>query len=80
MSSPIYMIRSPAQTLLHSLLLPEKRNVVVLAIEGAVTTVIRSQPGEVLQPGGVLPFKMGQRLTYRQLVDVLIVGRTVITL
>jgi hypothetical protein len=74
------MIRSPAHTISHSLLLPENPNVVLLAIEGAVSTAIRSQPGEVLQPGGVLAFKVGQRLTYKQLLDVLIAERTVITL
>lgn len=81
MSSPIFLLRSPAHTISQSLFLSEDPNIAVLGIEGAVTTIqSQSQPGEVLQPGDALVFGAGQRLTYKQLLDVFIKGRIVLTL
>jgi len=80
MPSLIYVLRSPAHTISHSLYPSDNPNVVVLSIEDTVPTVIPLQPAEMLQPGKMLPFKVGEKLTYKQLFDVIIEAENVITL
>jgi hypothetical protein len=80
MTSLVYMLRSPMSTISRSLFLCNDPAITVLGIEGALTSVSQSQPTEVLQSGGVLPFRRGERLTYRQLLDVLITSGKVVTL
>ena len=80
MPSLIYVLRSPAHTISHSLYPPDNPNVVVLGIEDTVHTVAPLQPIEMLQPGKMLHFKVGEKLTYKQLFDVIIEAGNVITL
>jgi hypothetical protein len=76
----MYILRSPAHTISQSLYLPDNPNVVVLGINSTVRTVVPLQPAEVLQPGKTLHFKIGEKLTYEQLFDVIIEEEKVITL
>jgi hypothetical protein len=80
MTSLVYMLRSPARTISHALFLHDNPNIAFLGVEGALTSGSQSQPAEVLQSGSILPFKTGERLTYRQLLDVLITSGKVVTL
>lgn len=80
MSSLAYVIRCPAHMMPPALYLSDEPGVVTLGIEGAVTTVRPSQPAELLQSGDTLRFKPGERLTYKQLLDVIIEAGKVITL
>lgn len=80
MSSVVYVLRSPVQTMASVLYPSDDPGVVTLGIEGAVSTMVPSQPSEVLKSGDVLHFKVGERLTYKQLLDVIIEAGKVITL
>lgn len=80
MSSLVYILRSPAHMMAPALYLSDNSSVVTLGIEGAVNSVIPSQPAEVLKSGATLHFKVGERITYKQLLDVIIEAEKVITL
>ncbi len=80
MPSLIYVLRSPAHTISHSLYPPDNPNIVVLGINDTVPTGIPLQPAEMLQPGKMLHFKVGEKLSYKQLFDVIIEAENVITL
>ncbi|MGQ0694873.1 MAG: hypothetical protein ACT4OL_04775 [Nitrospiraceae bacterium] len=76
----VYLVRSPTDSLPHSLFPPDDLNVVVLRIEVTASTAVPLRSVEVLQPGDVLPFKEGEKLTYKQLFDVISRAGKVITL
>lgn len=80
MSPLVYVLRSPAHTIAPALYSSDKPSVVILGIEGAVTTVVASQPAEILKSASTFPFKTGERVTYKQLLDVIIEAEKVITL
>lgn len=80
MSSLVYILRGPAHTMAPALYFSDNPSVMTLGIEGAVNTVVPSQPAEVLQSGDVLHFKAGKTLAYKQLLDVIIEAGKVITL
>ena len=80
MSFLLYLLRSPAYVVPRALFPPSDMNVVVLRVEDTTTAPIASQPAEVLQSGDGLPFKGGDRLTYKELFDVISGAEKVITL
>jgi hypothetical protein len=80
MTSLLYILRAPISTLSPSLFFPDDPTIAVLGIEGALTSISQSQPAEVLQVGSVPSLKTGEKLTYRQLLDVLMTGGKVVTL
>jgi hypothetical protein len=80
MTSLLYILRSPVSTLSPSLILPDDPTIAILGIEGALTSISQSHPAQVLQAGSVPSLKIGERLTYRQLLDVLMTRGKVVTL
>lgn len=80
MSSLVYVLRGPLYANASALYSSGDSGVVTLGIEDAVTTIISSQPAEILQSGTLFPFKTRERLTYKQLLDVIIETEKVIIL
>ncbi len=80
MRSLVYLVRNPVQTMPHSLFPPHDPSVMVFWIRKAIGTDSSSQTIEVLGSGSMFNLKTGQRLTYRQLLDVIIQAGKVITL
>ena len=80
MSSLVYLLRTPIQTVSHSLSPPDDPNVVVLRVQDTVTMGVPFEPAEILRPGNLFPLKQGERLTYKQLLDVISAAGKVITL
>ena len=71
MPFPLYLLRGPVYSPLHALLPPDDPNVVVLRIEKASHTATPLDSVEVLRAGAVIPFKEGEKLTHKQLFDVI---------
>lgn len=76
----MYILRGPAQTTVPALYSPEDARAVTIGTEQAVSTVLPSQPAEILRSDGLTRFKTGDRLTFRQFLDVIIEAGKVITL
>jgi hypothetical protein len=73
MSSVVYVVRSPLHTLSPALF-SGNGSEVVLSLEDPLL------PGEVLRSTNELGLKAGERLSYDQLVAILLVTRNVVTL
>ena len=73
MSSVVYVVRSPLHTL-STALFSGNGSEVVLSLEDPLL------PGEVLRSTNELGLKAGERLSYDQLVAILLVTRNVVTL
>ena len=80
MHSLIYLIRNPVQTIPRSLFSPHDPSAVVLGIEQVIGKDSATHPMKVLCSGSMLNLQIGQRLTYSQLLDVIIQAGKVITL
>jgi hypothetical protein len=80
MAAPLYILRTPADRISPSLYPPDDSSLLVLGIEGAVSTVIPAQPAEVLQWADESHLRTGERLTYKRLLDVIVQARNVMTL
>jgi len=80
MSSLIYVLRSPAHPVPPSLYVSYDQNVVTFGVENAVDTVSPLESAEVLQSGNLSSLKTGERLTHKQLLEVLLDAKKVIIL
>jgi hypothetical protein len=80
MSSLVYVLRHPTRMLSSSLYLPNGSPALTLGVETAVAVATPAQPAEVLHAGKSSRVTTGERLTYRQLLELLIEATKVITL
>ena len=80
MASLVYILRSPVQTLSRSLCPLTDPSVLVLLREGSSYSVVQTGSGGSVPQEGLSPLKVGDRLTYKDLLDVVIHAGKVITL
>lgn len=80
MFSMIYLLRCPAHVVPPSLYISDDPGVVTLGIENAVDTVSLLESAEVLRSGNLSSLKTGERLTHKQLLEVLLEAKKVIIL
>jgi hypothetical protein len=80
MSAPVYVLRSPPQILSRSLYSSDDPITVTFGVAAALRAAGGAEPGEVLRSGNAFPFKVGHRVTYEQLLDVLMQSKKVVTL
>jgi hypothetical protein len=73
MSSAVYIVRSPLHTLSQALL-PEKSSAVVLSLEDPLL------PGKVLRVTSTTQFTEGEKVSYEQILKILLTSTKVITL
>ena len=73
MLSAVYIVRSPLHTLSQALL-PENSSALVLSLEDPVL------PGKVLRVTNMTQFTEGERLSYKQILDILLGSAKVIAL
>jgi len=73
MLSTVYIVRSPLHTLSQALL-PENSSALVLSLEDPLL------PGKVLCATKINQFTEGERLTYEQILDILLGSTKVIAL
>ena len=73
MFSAVYIVRSPLHTLSQALL-PENSSAIVLSLEDPLL------PGKVLRVTNTTQFTEGERLSYEQILELLLKGTKVITL
>lgn len=73
MSSAVYIVRSPLHTLSQALL-PENSSAVVLSLEDPLL------PGKVLRVTNTTQFTEGERLSYKQILEILLGSTKVIAL
>lgn len=73
MSSAVYIVRSPLHTLSQALL-PENSSAVVLSLEDPLL------PGKVLRVTDTTQFTEGERLSYKQILEILLGSTKVIAL
>ena len=76
----VYLLRGPIDLLPHSLFALDDPNVVVLRIEARAPSSVPSGSVEVVQSGNLLASKAGEKLTYKEVFDVLSRAGKVITL
>lgn len=80
MSSLIYLFRGPAQTVPPSLYVSDDPSIVTFGIENVVDTVSPLESAAVLESGNLSSLKRGERLTHKQLLEVLLDAKKVIIL
>ena len=80
MSPLVYLLRSRAQTLPSALYPHNDSSVMSLVLESADGSVDLSQPAVMIQSGGASAWKVGEKLTYKQLLDLVLEVKKVITL
>ena len=80
MGSLVYLVRNPVSTMPRSLYSPHNPNVVVIGIEPTIGKDSSTQSMEVLRSGSTVGLQREQRLTYSQLLEVIIQAEKVITL
>jgi len=80
MPSLVYVLRHPTCTLSSSLYLPNDRPPLTLGVETAVAVSTPGPPVQVLHSGTSSCVTTGERLTYKQLLEVLVDATKVITL
>ena len=73
MLSTVYIVRSPLHTLSQALL-PENSSAMILSLEDPLL------PGKVLRMTNTTQFTEGERLSYKQILELLLKGTKVITL
>lgn len=73
MSSAVYIVRSPLHTLSQALL-PENSSAVVLSLEDPLL------PGKILRVTNTTQFTEGERLSYKQILEILLGSTKVIAL
>jgi len=73
MSSAVYIVRSPLHTLSQALL-PENSSAVVLSLEDPLL------PGKVLRVTDTTQFTEGEKVSYEQILKILLTSTKVITL
>ncbi len=73
MLSAVYIVRSPLHTLSQALL-PENSSAMILSLEDPLL------PGKVLSMTNTTQFTEGERLSYEQILELLLKGTKVITL
>jgi hypothetical protein len=73
MSSAVYIVRSPLHTLSQALL-PENSSAIVLSLEDPLL------PGKVLRVTNTNQFTEGERLSYEQILEILLRSTKVIAL
>lgn len=73
MLSAVYIVRSPLHTLSQALL-PENSSALVLSLEDPLL------PGKVLCATNINQFTEGERLSYEQILDILLGSTKVIAL
>jgi len=73
MSSAVYIVRSPLHTLSQALL-PENSSAMVLSLEDPLL------PGKVLRVTNTTQFTEGERLSYGQILEILLGSTKVIAL
>jgi hypothetical protein len=73
MSSAVYIIRSPLHTLSQALL-PENSSAMVLSLEDPLL------PGKILRVTNTTQFTEGERLSYEQILEILLGSTKVIAL
>jgi hypothetical protein len=73
MSSAVYIVRSPLHTLSQALL-PENSSAVVLSLEDPLL------PGKVLRVTSTTQFTEGEKVSYEQILKILLTSTKVITL
>jgi len=80
MSLLVYLLRSHAQVMSPALYPHNDSGVTSLAIERAASSTVPSPPAVMFQPGDTASWKVGEQLTYKQLLDLVIDAEKVITL
>lgn len=80
MSSVLYLLRHPTRTLPTSLYLPDSETGAALGIETAVATATPAEPAKVLCRGDSDSLIEGEKLTYQEMLGVLLTAQKVITL
>ena len=73
MLSAVYIVRSPLHPL-SQVLLPESSSAMVISLEDPLL------PGTVLRVTNTTPFTEGERLSYEQILELLLKGTKVIVL
>jgi hypothetical protein len=73
MSSAVYIVRSPLHTLSQALL-PENSSALVLSLEDPLL------PGKILRVTNTTQFTEGERLSYEQILEILLGSTKVIAL
>jgi hypothetical protein len=73
MSSAVYIVRSPLHTLSQALL-PENSSAMVLSLEDPLL------PGKILRVTNTTQFTEGERLSYGQILEILLGSTKVIAL
>ncbi len=73
MLSTVYIVRSPLHTLSQALL-PENSSAMVLSLEDSLL------PGKVLRVTNITQFTEGERLSYEQILTILLGSTKVIVL
>jgi hypothetical protein len=73
MLSAVYIVRSPLHALSQALL-PENSSAMILSLEDPLL------PGKVLRMTNTTQFTEGERLSYKQILELLLKGTKVITL
>jgi len=73
MSSAVYIVRSPLHTLSQALL-PENSSAMVLSLEDPLL------PGKILRVTNTTQFTEGERLSYKQILEILLRSTKVIAL
>jgi hypothetical protein len=73
MSSAVYIVRSPLHTLSQALL-PENSSAMVLSLEDPLF------PGKILRVTNTTQFTEGERLSYEQILEILLGSTKVIAL
>jgi hypothetical protein len=73
MSSAVYIVRSPLHTLSQALL-PENSSAMVLSLEDPLL------PGKILRVTNTTQFTEGERLSYEQILEILLGSTKVIAL
>lgn len=80
MSSCIYLLRYPAHLISRSLYDPDNPDILSLGIEAAIDAHPPSAAARVLHSGASSSWKEGEQLTYRQVLDIILAAKKVITI
>ena len=76
----VYLLRGPIDSLPHSLFPLDDLGFMVLRLNVTPRAAVPLYSAEVLQSGDVVPFRAGEKLTYKELFDVISRAGKVITL
>ena len=80
LSAPLYLLRHPAHTLSPALYAPQDVTASVFVLEATPDSPLSPQFATTLQSGERSHVPIGQRLTYAQLLELIIQAEKVVTL